>query len=236
MVLVSSPGGAVELESRRVNLSGCHMCIRNVRKVFSGFVLLLSCCFTASLEGAVAFSIDMDASTDPAMESNVVVASGGMFTAALVLEISEGMTVSGYGISVEYDPAEFTFVSMTNDLPSLSFGQSLFLPDASTAGTIESFNGFSVGAPITDGTYRLGTMKFTSLTGNSSGLNLFFEDGGFDGVSDSAGMAVPQASILRKNGTINAIPEPSSGLMLGLLACVVGGRSYFRKRSRADWL
>jgi hypothetical protein len=200
-----------------------------IRKMPWALVLLLSFGIVAPSEGDVIFFTDMDASTDPAIESNVSAPAGDMFTAALMLSISDGMTVSGYGISVQYDPAELTFVSLTNDQPS-GFGVSGSLPDASTAGTIESFNGINLSGSITDGTYRLGTMTFTSETNNPSALTLIFEGSGFDGVTDGASATIPSANIQLASGTIN-VPEPTSWLLLSLLACLASGRCYWMKHA-----
>lgn len=212
-----------------------YRCVSNPRRR-AALVLMLVGSLTAGEAAATDFGL-FAASPGPTLigppgtiDTEIVALSGSLFTTAIKMILRPGDTVAGYSVSVRFD------FDLGNELNIISVTESNFVTDGfgtlfpvtanvfstvdSTsliAGNIFSFEALTLGTALsTAGNYTIGTITF-KVTGNVATDGFDAEVGlfnaGFDAVID--GNFSPVTNIGFGKLRVDAVPEPSSALLLG---------------------
>ena len=200
-----------------------------ISRIIGGLTSFFGCMTAAS--AAVIVDVDMDIVT-PGIQSTRAAAVGDSFTAALVMTV-DGLGVSSYGVSVNFDNVELALngaPATTELLPvGFTFNFTAGVSSESQAlGEVRTFEAATLGSGPASTSFTIGTIAYTVTAVSDNGIadiapGLF--NVGIDGIFDNLSGVAPT--------TFNpgyVIPEPGSAT---LLMAVVAGLFVARRRRSA---
>ncbi len=191
---------------------------------------------TPSLAHAdIIFSVDMDAG-QAGIQASIIGHANDILTATVVLQLTDAATsLSSYGVTLEYDANELTFLLPgSTETPPSGLQSIVTLKDSSVPGIISGIEaGTFDSGPAGPATFNIATINFRVLTplGNAQDIDLrLFEAPPFDGLFDNGGnQLVPSffgASV------VTAVPEPLPLPIVGLsLMALIFSRGSPRRSS-----
>lgn len=211
-------------------------------KIFPSLLLLLLLTVSVpSVNADIVISLDLSPNDSGEQTSRSAV-DGSNLEVIVGMEIDSATdSVSAYGFRIRFDSEELTLISNTQTPPeNFSLGEDsnnrsgsddarlgLGTPYAETSIGAADFRGFPEGivGPVK---LNIATLVFQVNDPKSDGLDLVTSvNPVFDGLFDNDFEFIPEDEIRFGSASINAIPEPSSGLIFVLGVVAVGTR---RKR------
>jgi hypothetical protein len=187
-----------------------------------------------SVKAGLIFEIDLDPAIG--IQNTRAVAPGDTVTADVWLSIDGTTSLSSYSFSMSWNVAELNATGRNESRPP---GMSpVALPGLKTfnqaTGKAFYFDGFTFDAGPTSGfSQRIATMTFnaTNPTGLSTEIDVSLGafNVGVDAFFDNGGNPIGQVTF--RGGSITAVPEPSTLILVGLAASSTGAVAW-RKRKR----
>ncbi|MCC7336335.1 MAG: hypothetical protein IT422_14695 [Pirellulaceae bacterium] len=192
--------------------------------------------FVPSLAHAdIVFFVDLNMD-QVGIQQSMVGNADDVLTATIVLQLTDAATsLSSYGITLEYDPNELSFLlSGSVETPPTGLQSLVTLKDSAVVGTISGIEaGTFDSGPAGPAIFNIATIHFRVLTplGNAQDIDLrLFEAPPFDGLFDNEGkQLVPSffgASV------VTSVPEPLPLPLVGLsLMALILYRGSLRRQS-----